>query len=137
MADDKPKVLNLRDSGIERAKTAERPRSNPGEKLRGTSTARSVASLTSEQRTRKRVNDREAQRAIRKRQKDHIASLERRVRELSGNQNFDKSLEDAERRNSKLKQELRLLRESLHGSEDGTSSPKAKDSTCKYIRFTS
>src|SRR5690242_871206 len=109
MADDKPKVLNLRDSKIERAKTAERPSSRPAEKLRGTSTARSVAYLTSEQRTRKRANDREAKRTIRKRQKDHIASLERRVRELSGNQNFDESLEDAERRNSKLKQEVRLL----------------------------
>src|SRR5437016_1442651 len=98
MADNKPKVLNLRDSEIERVKTAKRPSSNLGEKPRGTSTARSVASLTSEQRTRKRASDREAQRTIRKRQKDHIASLERRVHELLGNQNFDKSLEDTERR---------------------------------------
>ncbi|PVH71695.1 hypothetical protein DL98DRAFT_93623 [Cadophora sp. DSE1049] len=122
MADDKPKVLNLRASEIERTKTTESPSSKPGEKPRGTSTARSVASLTTEQRTRKRANDREAQRVIRQRQRDHIASLEQRVRELSGNHNFDKSLEEAQRRNSELEEELKVLRESLYVSEEGTSS---------------
>ncbi|PVH67406.1 hypothetical protein DL98DRAFT_523365 [Cadophora sp. DSE1049] len=53
MADDKPQVLDLRASEIERTKTTESSSSKPGEKPRSTSTARSVASLTTEQRTQK------------------------------------------------------------------------------------
>lgn len=44
---------------------------------------RSVATLTPEALERKRANDREAQRAIRQRTKDHIDSLERKIAELS------------------------------------------------------
>lgn len=44
--------------------------------------ARSVSKLTPEQLARKRANDREAQRAIRQRTKEHIDNLEREIQEL-------------------------------------------------------
>jgi len=44
---------------------------------------RSVNTLSAVQLERKRANDREAQRAIRQRTKDHIESLERRINELT------------------------------------------------------
>lgn len=44
---------------------------------------RSVSTLSPAQLQRKRANDREAQRAIRQRNKEHIDSLERRIEELS------------------------------------------------------
>ncbi|KAF4548708.1 Hypothetical protein D9617_26g079230 [Elsinoe fawcettii] len=45
---------------------------------------RSVSNLSAAQLERKRANDREAQRAIRQRTKDHIESLERKVAEQAG-----------------------------------------------------
>ncbi|TKX22874.1 hypothetical protein C1H76_4909 [Elsinoe australis] len=45
---------------------------------------RSVSNLSAAQLERKRANDREAQRAIRQRTKDHIESLERKVAEFTG-----------------------------------------------------
>ncbi|PNS17331.1 hypothetical protein CAC42_7014 [Sphaceloma murrayae] len=45
---------------------------------------RSVSNLSAAQLERKRANDREAQRAIRQRTKDHIESLERKVAEYTG-----------------------------------------------------
>lgn len=53
-----------------------------------TTGSRGVTSLTPEQLTKKRANDREAQRAIRERTKNQIESLERRVRELTSQQPY-------------------------------------------------
>jgi hypothetical protein len=78
---------------------------------------RSVATLTEAQLARKRANDREAQRSIRQRTKDRIEGLEQRIRELTEEQNDGRSLEDVERRNSELEEELRRLRESLPNAE--------------------
>ncbi|PGH14590.1 hypothetical protein AJ79_02925 [Helicocarpus griseus UAMH5409] len=50
--------------------------------------SRGVAHLTPEQLAKKRANDREAQRAIRKRTKSQIESLEQRVRELTSQQPY-------------------------------------------------
>ncbi|KAI5300410.1 hypothetical protein KEM55_007462 [Ascosphaera atra] len=55
---------------------------NAGKK-RKPGSSRGVANLTPHQLARKRANDREAQRAIRKRTKEQIESLERRVEELT------------------------------------------------------
>lgn len=45
--------------------------------------SRGVANLTPDQLSKKRANDREAQRAIRERTKNQIESLERRIQELT------------------------------------------------------
>ncbi len=50
--------------------------------------SRGVTSLTPEQLTKKRANDREAQRAIRERTKNQIDTLERRVQELTSQQPY-------------------------------------------------
>ena len=74
---------------------------------------RSVSTLTPSQLARKRANDREAQRAIRARTKEHIESLERQVEELRSQQGHDRFVQDLLRRNKSLEDELRRLRESL------------------------
>src|SRR5262245_26760358 len=50
--------------------------------------SRGVANLTPEQLAKKRANDREAQRAIRKRTKAQIEALERKVQELTSQQPY-------------------------------------------------
>lgn len=79
--------------------------------------SRSVATLNAEQLARKRANDREAQRSIRQRTKDHIERLENRIRELTEGQNGN--LEEVQQRNAELERELRKLKESLQLNEDG------------------
>lgn len=58
-------------------------------KKRRTSTSgRGVANLTPEQLSKKRANDREAQRAIRERTKSQIETLERKIQELTSQQPY-------------------------------------------------
>ncbi|KAK2744147.1 hypothetical protein FQN57_004407 [Myotisia sp. PD_48] len=61
--------------------------SQPGKK-RKANTSRGVANLTPEQLAKKRANDREAQRAIRRRTRSQIEALEQRVRELTSQQPY-------------------------------------------------
>jgi len=89
-------------------------RSSSGPKRRASRAGtRSVTTLTAAQLERKRANDREAQRAIRQRTKDHIEQLERRVAELSGVQDENTRLVDALRRIDELKRENNSLRAKL------------------------
>jgi len=74
---------------------------------------RSVSTLTPSQLARKRANDREAQRAIRARTKEHIENLERELDELRSYQSRDKTVQDLLRRNKSLEDELRRLRDTL------------------------
>lgn len=74
---------------------------------------RSVSTLTPSQLARKRANDREAQRAIRARTKEHIERLESELEELKSHQSRDKTVQDLLRRNKALEEELNRLRESL------------------------
>jgi len=53
-----------------------------------TTGSRGIANLTPEQLTKKRANDREAQRAIRERTKHQIETLENRIRELQCQQPY-------------------------------------------------
>ncbi|OAA65041.1 bZIP transcription factor [Cordyceps fumosorosea ARSEF 2679] len=92
--------------------------SSKSSKRKGT---RSVSTLTPSQLARKRANDREAQRAIRARTKEHIERLERELEELRSHQNRDRTLQDLLRRNKALEDELSRLRESMGMSM--TSSP--------------
>lgn len=97
---------------------------------------RSVTTLTAAQLERKRANDREAQRAIRQRTKDHIDSLERQVRELTMQLESSSSgkLMEVMRRNDELEQENAILRTRLGHAvsalglpEQGTGAPSPSD----------
>jgi hypothetical protein len=88
----------------------------PGAKRRPSRAGtRSVTTLTAAQLERKRANDREAQRAIRQRTKDHIADLERQIRELTAqvNGNTSENLMELIRRNEELEQDNAMLRSRL------------------------
>ncbi len=88
-------------------------RKTPGGKKRPSRAGtRSVTTLTAAQLERKRANDREAQRAIRQRTKDHIESLERQVRDLQTQLDTASSSKmiDIMRRNDELEQENAMLR---------------------------
>lgn len=72
--------------------------------------ARKVTSLSAEQLERKRANDREAQRTIRQRTKEHIERLEHQVAELKiKGDRFDEIV----RRNTAMEMEIRSLRHQL------------------------
>jgi hypothetical protein len=89
--------------------------STPGAKRRPSRAGtRSVSTLTAAQLERKRANDREAQRAIRQRTKDHIDQLERRIAELSATNDTSAKLMHALQRNEELEQENALLRSRLN-----------------------
>ncbi|PHH62074.1 hypothetical protein CDD81_7567 [Ophiocordyceps australis] len=98
-----------RSSSAEPAKTSKR---------KGT---RSVSSLTPSQLARKRANDREAQRAIRARTKEHIERLERELEELRSNHSRDRTVQELLRRNRALEDELRRIKDNMGPSL--TSSP--------------
>ncbi|KAF2017642.1 hypothetical protein BU24DRAFT_389064 [Aaosphaeria arxii CBS 175.79] len=88
----------------------------PGAKRRPSRAGtRSVSTLTAAQLERKRANDREAQRAIRQRTKDHIEGLERQVRDLTARLDSNPSTKMVEltRRNEELEQENAVLRRRL------------------------
>ncbi|KNG81209.1 bZIP transcription factor, partial [Aspergillus nomiae NRRL 13137] len=71
---------------------------------------RKVTSLSAEQLERKRANDREAQRTIRQRTKEHIERLEHQVAELkSKGEQYDHVV----RRNTALENEIRALKQQL------------------------
>jgi regulator of replication initiation timing len=90
-------------------------RAQPGAKRRPSRAGtRSVSTLTAAQLERKRANDREAQRAIRQRTKDHIASLERRIAELTATNDTGAKLMQALQRNEELEQENSILRNRLN-----------------------
>jgi hypothetical protein len=72
-----------------------------------------VSTLTPAQLARKRANDREAQRAIRARTKEHIENLEREIDELRSQKSRDQTVQDLLGRNRALEDEIRRLRESL------------------------
>ncbi|RJE25876.1 B-zip transcription factor [Aspergillus sclerotialis] len=82
----------------------------PSKKRESRVGARKVTTLSSEQLERKRANDREAQRTIRQRTREHIEQLEHQVAELSakGDQ-FDNVV----RRNAALEEELHRLKYQL------------------------
>jgi hypothetical protein len=64
------------------------PRNAGAKRKRGGSSSRGVANLSPHQLERKRANDREAQRAIRERTKNHIDGLIVRIRELEQSQPY-------------------------------------------------
>lgn len=99
-------------------------RQGKADKLTGT---RSVSTLTPSQLARKRANDREAQRAIRARTKEHIERLEREIEELKSRYSRDETVQELLRRNKALEQELATLREA-HGLHTGRTYPPTRKS---------
>ncbi|CBX97763.1 hypothetical protein LEMA_P091720.1 [Plenodomus lingam JN3] len=95
---------------------SEAKNSTPGMKKRPSRAGtRSVTTLTAAQLERKRANDREAQRAIRQRTKDHIDTLERQVRDLTAqlDSNSSGKMMEIMRRNDELEAENAVLRARL------------------------
>ena len=89
-----------------------------GKKRPSRAGTRSVTTLSTAQLERKRANDREAQRAIRQRTKDHIDSLEKNINDLQMSQDASEKLIAAtQQRNRELEQENTFLRTKL--SESG------------------
>ncbi|EKD19036.1 bZIP transcription factor [Drepanopeziza brunnea f. sp. 'multigermtubi' MB_m1] len=82
--------------------------------------SRVVSNLNADQLERKRLVDRNAQRTVRQRTRDHISNLEARIEELVEEQAM---LEDAERRTEALEEELRGLRLMLEKSRCEKASP--------------
>ncbi|KAH7195073.1 hypothetical protein BKA60DRAFT_625949 [Fusarium oxysporum] len=72
---------------------------------------RSASTLSPAQLARKRANDREAQRAIRARTKEHIERLERELAELKSKKDRDRTVQDLLRRNEAIKKELIRLKQ--------------------------
>lgn len=66
--------------------------------------------MTPSQLARKRANDREAQRAIRARTKEHIERLECELDELKSKQNRDEVVQDLLRKNKDLEDQLARLK---------------------------
>ncbi|QGI95948.1 hypothetical protein CEK26_009017 [Fusarium fujikuroi] len=109
----------VRSSSAEPAKSSKR---------KGT---RSVSTLTPSQLARKRANDREAQRAIRARTKEHIDRLERELEDLKSKQSRDQTVQELLRRNQALEEELMRLKENMGVSM--TSSPYSAPGTALSV----
>jgi hypothetical protein len=74
---------------------------------------RSVSTLSPSQLARKRANDREAQRAIRARTKEHIERLERELEEVKSKNPHSNAVQELIRRNKQLEDEIFRLRQSI------------------------
>ena len=82
-------------------------------KRRISASGRGVANLTPEQLSKKRANDREAQRAIRERTKGQIESLERKIQELTSQQPYQE-LQHALRQKELVEAENEDIKKQLH-----------------------
>lgn len=108
-----------------------------GKKRPSRAGTRSVTTLTAAQLERKRANDREAQRAIRQRTKDHIDALERQVRDLTAQLDNSSSSKMMElmRRNEELEQENAVLRARLSHAVSALGVPEPSASGMSSISF--
>lgn len=110
-------------SGLERATShgyassgsENRKVGSSGKKRASRAGTRSVSTLSAAQLERKRANDREAQRAIRQRTKDHIENLEKSITDLRQSHDANEKLILATRhRNRELEDENSYLRMKLN-----------------------
>ena len=88
------------------------PRGSSKKRLTSAS-GRGVANLTPEQLSKKRANDREAQRAIRERTKGQIESLERKIQALTSQQPYQE-LQHALRQKESVEAENEEIKKRLH-----------------------
>ncbi|KAK2685880.1 hypothetical protein QWA68_015079 [Fusarium oxysporum] len=75
--------------------------------------ARRTSTLTPSQLARKRAKDREAQRAIRARTKEHIEQLDRELTDLKMRQSRDQTVQELLHRNRALEEELMRLKKNM------------------------
>jgi len=118
---------------------SERKQSTSGTKKRASRAGtRSVTTLTAAQLERKRANDREAQRAIRQRTKDHIESLERQVRDLTAQLDSSSSSKMMElmRRNEELEQENAVLKARLSHAVQALGMPEGSGTLNTFVYAT-
>ena len=110
--------------------------SGSGKKRASRAGTRSVSTLSAAQLERKRANDREAQRAIRQRTKDHIDILERSISELRTSQDASEKLVVAtQQKNRELEEENVYLRTRL--SDAGlTMNVPATESETNLLHYT-
>ncbi|KAM0719772.1 hypothetical protein Q7P37_003905 [Cladosporium fusiforme] len=93
---------------------------------------RSVSTLSAAQLERKRANDREAQRAIRQRTKDHIDGLENTISELRRSQDASEKIASAARQRSReLEEENAYMRMKLSEAGMAIDLPQP----CKFRNF--
>ncbi|RKK64693.1 hypothetical protein BFJ69_g16610 [Fusarium oxysporum] len=104
--------MNLRRLVVDRTR-AKAGRPTPTIITQHYSGTRNVSTLTPSQLARKRAYDREAQRAIRTRTKEHIERLERELKEFKSKQSSDQTIKGLLRRNKALKEELIRLKENM------------------------
>ncbi len=106
----------LSTDAYEHAEPGESTSSNGASRKRASRAGtRSVSTLSAAQLDRKRANDREAQRAIRQRTKDHIDSLEKTISDLEATQETsEKLLATTQQRNEALEEENAYLRSRLN-----------------------
>jgi myosin heavy subunit len=124
-----------RGDGSTSRKTTSGSTEGGGRKRDSRAGTRKVTSLSAEQLERKRANDREAQRTIRQRTKEHIEKLESQVAELSAeNEQMDRVLErntTLEAEISHLRQQLSILSNRPFHSVDGKNPPFSF--SCRFI----
>jgi len=100
---------------------------DPNKKRVSRAGTRSVSTLSTAQLERKRANDRDAQRAIRQRTKDHIDGLERTIAELRmAHENAEKMLVATQQQNRELVEENALLRAQVQERENAGSATHAQ-----------
>ena len=105
-----------------------------GKKRASRAGTRSVSTLSAAQLERKRANDREAQRAIRQRTKDHIESLEKEIGDLrESNESREKLVTTTQQRNRELEDENRYLRNKLN--EAGFALPPPERSSPQILYY--
>ncbi|EXL39761.1 hypothetical protein FOCG_17646 [Fusarium oxysporum f. sp. radicis-lycopersici 26381] len=96
---------------------------------------RRVSALTPAQLARKRANDREAQRAIRARTKEHIERLlERELAELKSNQGRDQAIQELLCRNKAIEKEL-IRRKEIMGAPMASLSSPSPGLTPRQLSF--
>lgn len=110
--------------------------SGSGKKRSSRAGTRSVSTLSAAQLERKRANDRDAQRAIRQRTKDHIDGLEKTINDLRTTQEAtEKLLAATQNHNREIVEENAYLRSKLGeaGIPVGIASYESKSTSCSLL----
>ncbi|KAK4889644.1 hypothetical protein LTR49_028777 [Elasticomyces elasticus] len=85
---------------------------------------RSVRALSESQLLRKRINDRDAQRANRQRTKEHIETLEKTVSDLRGFQESgERTVAVTQQQNRDLEDKIAFLRSKIYTNGDSSEAP--------------
>jgi len=104
-----------------------------GKKRASRAGSRSVTTLSAAQLERKRANDREAQRAIRQRTKDHIEHLEKSISDLRATQEVnEKVLAATQQQNRELEHENTYLRGRLSEAGYAVNLPPVESKVSSY-----